>query len=64
MAADPSSAVDAADLELDETQLSAATVADRGEIWLLNYLSTAERTLELLPDVRLGVQGRAESRAG
>ena len=42
--------VDAADLQLDDTALSAATVADRGELYLLNWLSTAERTLELLPD--------------
>lgn len=61
------SAVDSADLQLDETQLSAATAAERGELFLLNWvreehsfqeladsakLSTAERTIEQLPEVR------------
>ena len=41
-----------ADLVLDEQALSAATVAERGDLTLLSYLHGVERTLEQLSDVR------------
>ena len=38
------------DLHLDETKLSAAHVAERGEIFLLCWLSGVERALKALPE--------------
>lgn len=36
---------------LDEVKLSSATIADRGEIYLLQYLSNCEAALKALPEV-------------
>lgn len=39
------------DLELDETKLVASAAAERGDLFLLNWLSAAEKAVELLPEV-------------
>jgi hypothetical protein len=39
------------DLDLDFTKLSAATVADRGELWLLQWLGRLETALAVLDEV-------------
>lgn len=39
------------DLELDESKLQASASADRGDLFLLNWLSAAEKAVETLPEV-------------
>ena len=41
-----------ADLQLDFDALAAATVADRGEVWLLQWLKRAEDTITKIDEVR------------
>ena len=39
------------DLELDQSKLAASSSAERGDLFLLNWLSAAEKAVEVLPDV-------------
>lgn len=41
-----------ADVELDFDALAAGTVSDRGEVWLLQWLKTAEEAIVQLDEVR------------
>lgn len=40
------------DLILDESKLQASASAERGDLFLLTFLSNAERAVESLPEVR------------
>lgn len=50
------------DLELDEAKLSSATASEQGEVYLLQWLSKAERALATLDDETIGsIQSKFEA---
>lgn len=48
---EPSLAVE--DIQFEPAQLEASAAAGRGEIWLLSWLSKCEKSVKVLPEVRV-----------